>query len=898
MAGHEWDWFQREELIGQISDLRVQNLQVERETVQKRTFTRWMNLHLEKCLPPLAVNDLFVDIQDGRILMALLEILTGQSLLHEYKSSTHRIFRLNNIAKALKFLEDSNVKLVSIDAAEIADGNPSLVLGLIWNIILFLQIKELTGNLNRMSSSSSLSSLPSGTDSDASQPSTPSTEKSLSVSIKDQRKAIKALLNWVQQRTRKYGVAVQDFASSWKSGLAFLAVIKAIDSSLVDIKKALEKSSRENLEDAFSIAHQHLRIPRLLEPEDLMVDSPDEQSVMTYVTQFLEHFPELDAEDFAEYREDLPLEMTYVHYKDGPVEEEGKIINVNKTENGNHIMHLERTLLSLTETHHSPENAITEHLEPSAHKNQLRQSGESKSVSLPEGDRNTGSHSISNSNESLPDGENPGIQFTDAHKITEHNGVSHPGNPKQSLTLLNGKGTINGMDSSDESPPPSAAISIRQGPGDVVSNIQDNRYSRSLPEFPVDKGHTPLLQQDNPKNDQTLEFQVPGEGMAKLSFISHDNEPVTLTNNAAELELSKYVLHSSQNSSDNEHIKQRTVFQAYKARVDTVDDTPDHRERLQESGSSTPEPRPSPTENEDPSSRDSTNNAKISVIPHDLFYYPHYSVPIADVLQAFAETCPDGSKKRKDFLASAPENQEEECHSSNVGEHPHKPSGKTKNETVTAESDNYSLGKCDTVLDVGSPHDSPKVTNSTLDLVSNSSTSQESIYYTQDNDSVSEFGCVENVQSLELAGETWEFSDQNKTNPSAVVRRETELEDTVQMISDGTAILDSNLKDPSRSSQSYNNVYFAKYVPGEKSFEASPGTKSRSNEDNPSEIRKRKVNDPTPSQKGNAVSEDPLFSDHCSDMYYLILLLWVLFYCILILPELDISKVTFFANNE
>lgn len=31
--------------------------------------------------------------------------------LHEYKSSSHRIFRLNNIAKALKFLEDSNVSI-------------------------------------------------------------------------------------------------------------------------------------------------------------------------------------------------------------------------------------------------------------------------------------------------------------------------------------------------------------------------------------------------------------------------------------------------------------------------------------------------------------------------------------------------------------------------------------------------------------------------------------------------------------------------------------------------------------------------------------------------------------------------------------------------------------------
>ncbi|XP_019497999.1 PREDICTED: calmin [Hipposideros armiger] len=108
MAALEWDWFQREELIGQISDIRVQNLQVERENVQKRTFTRWINLHLEKCNPPLEVKDLFVDIQDGKILMALLEVLSGRNLLHEYKSSSHRIFRLNNIAKALKFLEDSN----------------------------------------------------------------------------------------------------------------------------------------------------------------------------------------------------------------------------------------------------------------------------------------------------------------------------------------------------------------------------------------------------------------------------------------------------------------------------------------------------------------------------------------------------------------------------------------------------------------------------------------------------------------------------------------------------------------------------------------------------------------------------------------------------------------------
>ncbi|XP_036061378.1 calmin isoform X3 [Onychomys torridus] len=333
MAAQEWDWFQREELIGQISDIRVQNLQVERENVQKRTFTRWINLHLEKCDPPLEVTDLFVDIQDGKILMALLEVLSGRNLLHEYKSSSHRIFRLNNIAKALKFLEDSNVKLVSIDAAEIADGNPSLVLGLIWNIILFFQIKELTGNLSRSSPSSSLSPGSGGTDSDSSYPPTPTTERSVAVSVKDQRKAIKTLLAWVQRKTRKYGVAVQDFAGSWRSGLAFLAVIKAIDPSLVDMKQALEDSTRENLEKAFRIAHDILHIPRLLEPEDIMVDMPDEQSIVTYVAQFLERFPELEPqEDFVNPDKEAPIESTFVRIKESPSEQESRVLLLS--ENG------------------------------------------------------------------------------------------------------------------------------------------------------------------------------------------------------------------------------------------------------------------------------------------------------------------------------------------------------------------------------------------------------------------------------------------------------------------------------------------------------------------------------------------------------------------------------------
>ncbi|KAM7368209.1 hypothetical protein PAMP_014453 [Pampus punctatissimus] len=126
--------------LQEIREQHVQPSQDERKSVQKRTFTRWMNMFLQRCDPPIKVHDLFTDIQDGRILMALLEELSGCKLLYRFRSSSHHIFRLNNISKALAFLDDRHVKLLGIDASGIADGIPSVVLNLIWNIILYFQV--------------------------------------------------------------------------------------------------------------------------------------------------------------------------------------------------------------------------------------------------------------------------------------------------------------------------------------------------------------------------------------------------------------------------------------------------------------------------------------------------------------------------------------------------------------------------------------------------------------------------------------------------------------------------------------------------------------------------------------------------------------------------------------
>ncbi|XP_027759675.1 nesprin-1 isoform X4 [Empidonax traillii] len=267
----------------------MQRLQDEQESVQKRTFTKWINTHLAKRNPPMLVNDLFEDIKDGVMLIALLEVLSGQKLPCEQGRQLKRIHWVANIGTALKFLEGRRIKLVNINSTDIADGRPSIVLGLVWTIILYFQIEELTSNLPQLQSlSSSTSSVESVVSSETASP--PSKRK---VVTKVQGSARKALLKWLQYTAAKQvGIEIKDFGQSWRSGVAFHSVIHAIRPDLVDMEKVRGRSNRENLEEAFTLAEAELGIPRLLDPEDVDVEKPDEKSVMTYVAQFLKYYPD------------------------------------------------------------------------------------------------------------------------------------------------------------------------------------------------------------------------------------------------------------------------------------------------------------------------------------------------------------------------------------------------------------------------------------------------------------------------------------------------------------------------------------------------------------------------------------------------------------------------------
>ncbi|XP_058515061.1 dystrophin isoform X1 [Ochotona princeps] len=230
----------------------------EREDVQKKTFTKWINAQFSK-FGKQHIENLFSDLQDGRRILDLLEGLTGQKLPKE-KGST-RVHALNNVNKALRVLQKNNVDLVNIGSSDIVDGNHKLTLGLIWNIILHWQVKNVMKNI---------------------------------MAGLQQTNSEKILLSWVRQSTRNYPqVNVINFTTSWCDGLALNALIHSHRPDLFDWNSVVcQQSPTQRLEHAFNIAKSQLGIEKLLDPEDVATTYPDKKSILMYITSLFQVLPQ------------------------------------------------------------------------------------------------------------------------------------------------------------------------------------------------------------------------------------------------------------------------------------------------------------------------------------------------------------------------------------------------------------------------------------------------------------------------------------------------------------------------------------------------------------------------------------------------------------------------------
>ncbi|TFJ98680.1 Smoothelin-like protein 1 [Platysternon megacephalum] len=95
------------------------------------------------------------------------------------------------------------------------------------------------------------------------------------------------LLEWCRAKTRGYEhVDIQNFSSSWSSGLAFCALVHKFFPDAFDYAALVPANRRENFALAFATAEQHADCAPLLEVEDMVrMSVPDSKCVYTYIQE-------------------------------------------------------------------------------------------------------------------------------------------------------------------------------------------------------------------------------------------------------------------------------------------------------------------------------------------------------------------------------------------------------------------------------------------------------------------------------------------------------------------------------------------------------------------------------------------------------------------------------------
>ena len=153
------------------------------------------------------------------------------------------IQRYNNTQVAFDFMATQGVKLVNIGNTDITDGNHKLIRGLIWTLMENYQFG------------------------------------------KPYAEAKNDLLAWIQSKIPEYNIT--RFGQQWNDGKALCALVNAINPGLCPDHAGLDANTNlSNVNNGMEMALQNLKIPRIIDPEDMINPQVSEPLLVTYLSYF------------------------------------------------------------------------------------------------------------------------------------------------------------------------------------------------------------------------------------------------------------------------------------------------------------------------------------------------------------------------------------------------------------------------------------------------------------------------------------------------------------------------------------------------------------------------------------------------------------------------------------
>ncbi|ODV60086.1 uncharacterized protein ASCRUDRAFT_8856 [Ascoidea rubescens DSM 1968] len=279
---------------------------------QYKVFIRWINNQFQQTDDPIIVNliktnpslifvkNLSKDLCNGVKLIFLLKTLYINNFAIDKPTHTplnqkfriihpihlkpiHKLHSIENLNLFFDFLKfNDKIFLNNISAEDILEGNLKLILALIWILISNFTLNFSSSDLDKYENNV-IKNRDNTTITNSNKLKTIINEK-------------KFLLKWCQRiishntlYTKKVN-SIDNFSTNWNNGLIFCAILHYFRPELINFGDLNPKNIEENINLFLSVTTNVLKIPKLIDLDDINNKNPDEKSIIIYIASLYRYF--------------------------------------------------------------------------------------------------------------------------------------------------------------------------------------------------------------------------------------------------------------------------------------------------------------------------------------------------------------------------------------------------------------------------------------------------------------------------------------------------------------------------------------------------------------------------------------------------------------------------------